>query len=212
MLGSSKRTNYLNCGREWRYNAQRIKSRAQGNDLTAVVQFFKGIFGNIVDSLVLALEKLVELPRNIKQAFILILDMGFVSAALWVAIAMRLGGSQFQLGPVEYACAAMTTLVSSIIFLRLGLYRAVIRFMGQQAIWAIIRGVSYSTLVLGACIFFTQAHVPRSLPFIYWGLSLLLIGGTRLLVRAYYQHKIRSFCEKENPTLMGSSLRLFLRT
>ncbi len=175
----------------------------RGSGLTPVIQLLRSAIGllhraigNLADTVLLALEKLVELPRNIKQAFLLALDMAFVSFAMWTAIALRLGNVQFQLGPVEYACAAVTTLISAVIFLRLGLYRAVIRFMGQQAIWAIIRGASYSTMVLGATIFFTQAHVPRSLPFIYWGISLLLIGGTRLLVRAYYQHKIRSACEK----------------
>jgi FlaA1/EpsC-like NDP-sugar epimerase len=67
--------------------------------------------------------------------------------------------------------------------------------MGQQAIWAILTAVSYSSLILGATVFFTQAHVPRSMPFIYWGLALLCIGGSRLVVRAYYQAKLRSLSE-----------------
>ncbi len=160
----------------------------------------------------MALEKLIQLPRNIKQALLLSLDMVFVCAAIWSAIALRHGHTQFFIGPVEIACAIATTLVSAVIFLRLGLYRAVIRFMGQQAIWAIIRGVSYSTMVLGATIFFTQAHVPRSLPFIYWGLALLLIGGTRFLVRAYYQDKLFSTCEKVIIYGAGESGRLLLST
>jgi FlaA1/EpsC-like NDP-sugar epimerase len=142
-----------------------------------------------------ALEKLVELPRNIKQACLLCLDMVFVAAAMWAAVAFRYGHLNFQLGPLEYLCGAITLFASAIIFLRLGLYRAVIRFMGQQAIWAVITGVSYSTLVLGAAVFFTRADVPRSMPFIYWGLALLFIGGTRLSVRAYYQAKLRSLSE-----------------
>ncbi|MDA8752612.1 polysaccharide biosynthesis protein [Halieaceae bacterium] len=140
----------------------------------------------------LALEKLVELPRNIKQSVLLLLDMAFVCAAMWSAVALRFGHVNFQLGAVEYLCGVMTLAASAVIFLRLGLYRAVIRYMGQQAIWAIITAVSYSTLVLGASVFFTQAEVPRSTPFIYWALALLTIGGTRLVVRAYYQAKLRS--------------------
>ena len=167
-------------------------------------------FGGILRSAVVALEKLIELPRNIKQALLLALDMVFVSVAIWSAIALRYGHMDFFIGPVEIACALVTTLVSSVIFLRLGLYRAVIRFMGQQAIWAIIRGISYSTMVLGATIFFTQAHVPRSLPFIYWGLALFLIGGSRLLVRAYYQDKLYSACEKVIIYGAGESGRLLL--
>ena len=104
-----------------------------------------------------ALEKLVELPRNIKQACLLCLDMVFVAGAMWAAVAFRFGHLNFHLGPIEYLCGAVTLFASAIIFLRLGLYRAVIRFMGQQAIWAVITGVSYSTLVLGAAVFFTRA-------------------------------------------------------
>jgi FlaA1/EpsC-like NDP-sugar epimerase len=141
------------------------------------------------------LEKMVELPRNIKQACLLCLDMVFVSLSMWAAVAFRYGHLNFHLGPVELAGGVITVLVSAVIFLRLGLYRAVIRFMGQQAIWAIITAVSYSTLVLGATIFFLRADVPRSMPFIYWALAMLTIGGSRLSVRAYYQAKLRSLSE-----------------
>ncbi|MEM1153282.1 MAG: nucleoside-diphosphate sugar epimerase/dehydratase [Pseudomonadota bacterium] len=150
-----------------------------------------GLIGSIRD----ALEKLLQLPRNIKQACLLALDMVFVTAAMWFAVVFRYGHMDFHLGPVEYACGALTVVLSAIIFLRLGLYRAVIRFMGQQAIWAVITAVSYSTMVLGATVFFSQADVPRSMPFIYFALALLLIGGSRLLVRAYYQAKLRSLSE-----------------
>ncbi|GAB5451757.1 MAG: nucleoside-diphosphate sugar epimerase/dehydratase [Halioglobus sp.] len=141
------------------------------------------------------IEKVVELPRNIKQACLLSLDMIYVAAAMWGAVALRWGSLDIQLGPIEYACGAFALVVSAVIFLRLGLYRAVIRFMGQQAIWAIVTAVSYSALVLGAAFFFTRADVPRSTPFIYWALCLLGIGGTRLVVRAYYQAKLRSMSE-----------------
>jgi len=153
-------------------------------------------FSTVVGSVRDALEKLIELPRNIKQTFLLFMDMLFVTGAMWAAVALRMGDTHFHLGMVEIFCAVFTVLFSAIVFLRLGLYRAIIRFMGQQAIWAVITAVSYSTLMLGAFIFFTQAEVPRSMPFYYWGLSLFFIGGTRLAVRAYYQAKLRSLSEK----------------
>ena len=153
-------------------------------------------FSATVGTLRGALEKLIELPRNTKQTFLLLMDMLFVAGAMWGAVALRLGDTNFHLGAVEVFCAVFTIFFSAIIFLRLGLYRAVIRFMGQQAIWAVITAVSYSTLILGAFIFFAQAEVPRSMPFFYWAISLLCIGGTRLAVRAYYQAKLRSMSEK----------------
>ena len=166
----------------------------------AVKRYARKTIGGIVSSAVVAVEKMIELPRNIKQAFLLVLDMSFVGAAIWSARALRYWQTDVippAIGPIEVTVAGLTMLISAVIFLRLGLYRAVIRFMGQQAVWAVIRGVSYSTMVLGACIFFLQpVGVPRSLPFIYWGLALFLIGGTRLLVRAYYQDKLHTNCEK----------------
>ena len=120
-----------------------------------------------------AMEKLIELPRNIKQTFLLLMDMLFVTGAMWGAVVLRLQDTNFHLGATEVFCAVLTVVFSAIIFLRLGLYRAVIRFMGQQAIWAVITAVSYSTLILGSLIFFSQAEVPRSMPFIYWAISLL---------------------------------------
>lgn len=155
------------------------------------VRYTSVVWGSLRD----ALRKLLELPRNIKQSLLLCLDMVFVCAAMWSAIALRYGYMSFPVGALEIGCALFVVLASAVIFLRLGLYRAVIRFMGQQAIWAVITAVSYSSLVLGAAVFFTRADVPRSLPFIYWGLALLLIGGTRLTVRAYYQAKLRSSSE-----------------
>ena len=150
----------------------------------------------------MAVEKMIELPRNIKQALLLILDITFVGTAMWSARALRYWQTDvtpLPIGSVEIAIASITMVMSAVIFLRLGLYRAVIRFMGQQAVWAIIKGVSYSTMVLGACIFFLQPEplsVPRSLPFIYWGMALILVGGTRMVVRAYYQDKLYANCQK----------------
>ncbi len=156
-----------------------------------VARSVSGIAGGLREGL----ERLVQLPRNIKQACLLVIDMTFVTFAIWAAVAFRYGSTNFNFGALEVFCAAFTVVVSAFIFLRLGLYRAVIRFMGQQAIWAVITAVSYSTLVLGATIFFTQAQVPRSMPFIYWGIALLGVGGMRLSVRAYYQAKLRSMSE-----------------
>lgn len=165
-----------------------------------------GFIGRLRD----LLEKLIDLPRNIKQACLLMLDMVFVAGAMWSAVALRWGHLNFHLGSTEYICAVVTLLASALIFLRLGLYRAVIRFMGQQAIWAVITAVSYSTLILGATVFFAQAGVPRSTPFIYWGLALFFIGGTRLGVRAYYQAKLRSLSENVIVYGAGESGRLLL--
>lgn len=139
---------------------------------------------------------IIEIPRNVKQGMVLALDMLFVGIAIVIAYALPLTSSPivptFVPGIVEYSVAVITVICSAVIFLRMGLYRAIIRFMGQQAIWTIIQAVSYSTLTMGAAIFFTQAEAPRSMPFVYWALAMCLIGGSRFIVRATYQARLRS--------------------
>jgi UDP-N-acetylglucosamine 4,6-dehydratase len=171
-------------------------------------RYFVGVIGSLRD----ILQKAVELPRNIKQACLFSLDMVYVTAAMWLAVALRFGHLDFHLGLVEYACGAVTLFGSAMVFLRLGLYRAVIRFMGQQAIWAIVTAAGYSTLILGATVFFARAEVPRSMPFIYWILLVVGIGGTRLAVRAYYQAKLRAVSENVIIYGAGQSGRQLLQT
>jgi FlaA1/EpsC-like NDP-sugar epimerase len=66
----------------------------------------------------------------------------------------------------------------------LGLYRAVIRFMGPKAMMTVIAGVSLSVLVL-ACFdrFFASHQIPLTALGIYWALALPWVGGSRFLAR-----------------------------
>ena len=139
-----------------------------------------------------AVSRSIGLPRNIKQGMVLGLDVLFVCFALGVAYGYPFVPGSTPPGALEFFSALLTIVASAAVFLRMGLYRAVIRFMGQQAILTILQAVSYSTLALGAAIFFTQANVPRSMPFIYWAVAMCGIGGIRLLVRASYQARLRS--------------------
>ena len=124
--------------------------------------------------------RLVALPRSQKRFAVLLLDLLFVPTALWSAIALE-SGALPQAKPWLYLVALITSVP---IFIRLGLYRAVIRFMGARAIWAVLYGVTASTLVLAAA---NVAIGPRGIPLttlgIYWALALVYVGGSRILVR-----------------------------
>ena len=148
-----------------------------------------------IDRAFRALTHIVKISRNVKQCMVLLLDMLIVILSMAVAYGYPVTDGAGPPGSVEAFCAVITLLASASIFLRMGLYRAIIRFMGQQAIWTIIQAVSYSTLALGATVFFTQADVPRSMPFVYWAVAMCGIGGSRLVVRASYQARLRS-CSK----------------
>ncbi|MGI9287312.1 MAG: polysaccharide biosynthesis protein [Pseudomonadales bacterium] len=147
-------------------------------------------------------DKLIELPRNVKQALMLGIDLFFIPLALFLAVALRWGHTHFEISPYAYVACMLTMVFSAAIFLRLGLYRAVIRFMGHQAILAIIKAVTISALLLGLFMFVGSVPLPRSTPFLYWCFAMLLIGGSRLVVRAYYQYKLKQ--QSDNVVIYGA--------
>jgi len=70
------------------------------------------------------------------------------------------------------------------IFVRFGLYRAVIRYVSFKALWSIMQAVSLYALLWGAIGFMAAVDgIPRSVILINWVLSLLAIGGLRIVAR-----------------------------
>lgn len=149
------------------------------------------VFYHALQSLVLGVvEKLIQLPRNIRQALLLCLDMLFVPLSIWLAA--MLGQGRFHaIHPNDVLLTLLTMGVSAILFLRLGLYRAVIRYMGQQAMVAIMKAITFSALALAVFSVLTMSTMPVTTPFLYWCVALLLIGGSRLVIRICYQIKLR---------------------
>ena len=131
-------------------------------------------------------EKFFSLPRQWKQSGLLALDLCFIPLAIWLAVVARWGGLIYEFKVVDLIAIMLTMVFSAAFFLRIGLYRAVIRFMGQQAIITIIQGVTASAVILALAAFLTRSGVPRSTPIIYWATALILIGGSRLLLRSLY--------------------------
>ncbi|MFI2810758.1 MULTISPECIES: polysaccharide biosynthesis protein [Microbulbifer] len=134
--------------------------------------------------------------KNYKPALMLLHDLVMLSVAFMAAMSIRLSGVEWAFESEMLICLGLTLASSSFIFLRLGLYRTVIRYMGQQALVAVLQGVTASAVVLAVASYLTYAGVPRSVPVIYWCFALIAVGGSRWLVRVYYQmameiHKTR---------------------
>jgi FlaA1/EpsC-like NDP-sugar epimerase len=90
------------------------------------------------------------------------------------------------------------------IFVGLGLYRAVIRFISGHALMAVLYGVTLSTLLLSVVGGMADWHgVPRSVYPIYWGVAFFMIGGSRYLTRRYY-HATRPYAHSINVVIYGA--------
>lgn len=133
---------------------------------------------------------LVGLPRRYKRLIQVTTDVVVVWAALWLAFIVRLGIDEMANPLRDHLWLFFAAPVVAIpLFVRFGMYRAVMRYFGNDALIAIFKAVSLSALILVIVVYLNsnQQHtVPRSIIFIYWWLSLIMVGGLRLAMRQYF--------------------------
>ncbi|WP_248768113.1 nucleoside-diphosphate sugar epimerase/dehydratase [Pseudomonas sp. MWU12-2345] len=133
---------------------------------------------------------LVGLPRRKKRVLQVLTDIVMVWAALWMAFVVRLGVGDLINPFAQHRWLFIAApLVAIPLFIRFGLYRAVMRYFGNDALITIVKAVSLSSLILGVVVYIYSNHqvvVPRSIIFNYWWLSLVMVGGLRLAMRQYF--------------------------
>jgi FlaA1/EpsC-like NDP-sugar epimerase len=135
-------------------------------------------------------QQLLRLPRREKRLLQLVVDVVSVWCALWLAFVVRLGelDAADPLGDHAWLFA-LAPLISVPIFIRMGMYRAVMRYFGNDALKSIFKAVSLSALILALAVYWYRdapAVIPRSMVLNYWWLSLMMIGGLRLVMRQYF--------------------------
>ncbi|MDG2098594.1 MAG: nucleoside-diphosphate sugar epimerase/dehydratase, partial [Glaciecola sp.] len=110
--------------------------------------------------------------------------------AFWGALLLRVESTSIFLESGYWQVALVMVPVSVAIFMKFGLYRAILRYLSSQAMWSIVAAIAGSTSVLMVSDFFLSASLPKSVPIIYFALALMFIGGSRLLLRAIYSSLI----------------------
>lgn len=134
--------------------------------------------------------KLLGMNRHSKRVMQVVADVLLIWLALWAAFIIRLGTESLvsPFGPYSWLFI-VSPLLSVPLFIRFGMYRAVMRYLGNDALWTIAKAVTLAALLLALVVYWYRdapETVPRSLVFNYWWLSLVFIGGLRLLMRQYF--------------------------
>lgn len=130
-----------------------------------------------------------EFSRRRKQAIAVAADLVMLPVALWSAFMLRLGEinpavADFWPAFVVCVCVAIP------VFGRFGLYRQVIRYMGNHAVIAVVKGTALAALAVAVVPFLLQLKgFPRSVPIIFWLLAFLYVSGSRFAVRAFIQRQ-----------------------
>lgn len=150
--------------------------------------------------------KVSTLSRSRKKVIMIAADIIMIPLALWAAWALRLGEvlPLKDMQPHWWMFLAAIP-VGILIFARLGLYRAVVRFMGGQAVIAVAKGAAVMALLLWSLAYTLKLQgFPRSVPINFALVLLVFIGGSRVLVRSYYQWLIKHYTEKEAVLIYGA--------
>lgn len=143
-------------------------------------------------------DKILILPRSKKRVIVLLVDLLLLPLALWISFSLRLGVFYVPTGEILYLFLAVP-FIAIPIFIPLGLYRAVIRYIGFLAMWAVVKAVSLYTLVCGIVVLLGAIpEFPRSVLLINWLVTLLLIGGTRALARWWLTGNLNFRHDNEN--------------
>lgn len=132
------------------------------------------------------LKQILSLPRKTKRVILLAADSVFLPLALWISFSLRYGELFVPRADRQglYFLFLVVPVLAIPIFIKFGLYRAIIRYIGIVAMWTILKAVSLYSLVFGVIILLSGiSGLPRSVLLINWLVTFLLIGGTRYMGR-----------------------------
>lgn len=127
---------------------------------------------------------LLGLPRPVKRLISVCADIVFLIGALVAAYMLTQHDEQTFIPQIALAFA-VTLPITLFIFTKLGLYRAVIRYIGQHALGAVLAGIVSSAFVLALLFGVFKVTDKGNLIFVYAIMALITSGGVRLLARMF---------------------------
>lgn len=145
------------------------------------------------------------MKRRQKRAILIILDSLIFAFCLWLAIVLRVGtitNGQFEALLPLFPIAAITGIAATWFS---GFYRVLARSFDTRslnilAMLAVTSGILLSTFGY----FFKTLFLPRASILIYILLVFIIIGGTRIMLRWYYEYTIRANSEKQPVVIYGA--------
>ncbi len=134
------------------------------------------------------LDNLVELKRPTKRLLLLGIDLLLVPSVLWLSFSIRLG--EFYLPPSHQLWLFISAPAIALpIFIRFGLYRAILRYIGFKALWTIVEATFiYSIAWTLIVLIFKTDGVPRTVYILNGLFAVFFIGGSRMVARWLFDY------------------------
>lgn len=130
-------------------------------------------------------------PRLVKSLIMLIADIILLPLSLWTAIGLRIDVWTFPQTPAWWVYL-LPPLVTIPIFIRLGMYRAVVRYMEDRVLLMITAAITLAVMIfVGLLNLLGQPQVPRGAVLIYSMIAVIYVGASRFLARAVLGHLLQ---------------------
>jgi len=147
--------------------------------------------------------RLQNLERIYKQTIMLFVDISTLLLALWLAFVLRLGDPfpQDYIFPSWWLFVVLP-LVMMVLFIKLGLYRAVLQYIGIKVITTTFQATTIACLIVGfLMMFFRESTLPRSVLPIFWFIVNIFVITSRFLFKGYL-YSWDSFVNSRKPTII----------
>jgi len=149
-----------------------------------------------------SVSRVLQCSRWQKRGIMMITDALILPLLLWGAYALRFSTVQ----PVVhdswlFPVAALTSVAMLYVC---GFYRSILRYLGSEAAWSIVTGMSASVITLAAMSYMVPAEVPRSIFVIYWLLGTLYLGASRFLARRFLFRVMAGYLNRERVAVFGA--------
>jgi FlaA1/EpsC-like NDP-sugar epimerase len=128
-----------------------------------------------------------RLPRRWKGILLICADVVVLWLALWASYALRYAMWTPDITTKRIVLAVLVPTVAVPIFIRMGLYRAVLRHLPGTILWTIARAMLLATMAWVILVFLLemtgQGIVPRSIPLFFFVIGTFLVAGSRFAVK-----------------------------
>ncbi len=130
------------------------------------------------------LETLLALPRNVKKTFFVIHDTLVIFLAFWFAQSLKADYFNEWGSFANWLAFAATSVLTILLFIKLGLYRAVTRYVSTRILSTAVFGCAISTLIFFFSVLLFEQQLRLALPVVYFLMLVVLVTSSRIILKA----------------------------
>jgi FlaA1/EpsC-like NDP-sugar epimerase len=150
--------------------------------------------------------------RKSKRIITLLVDFIAVVASLWIAFSLRYS-ALYQPPTEQLWVFFLAPIIAIPIFIKFGLYRAIIRYLGMRAIWTVVQAIFLYIIVFAVIILLAGSDLTGVVPRTVYGINLLIllvfIGGSRLVARWWFSQYNEANSGAASPNFRASPVLIY---